>query len=164
MFLVNSRRPQSLHVFLSRFTFKLRQSWFATLYFSSYPGIKIPRDLHSFNGVIWTVIDHLWCLSMLQRVFRHGPRSMQVSTKQSDPHVSILSLILWSLLLSLVALLCDNQGVPSGPAGFLSFSINLWSHLGGQKDFSVFCSWERCSGVASILCNPYAPTSTSTVL
>lgn len=117
--------------------------------------------------VLWCHLEfhyHLWCLSMLQRVFRHGLCSIQLSTKQSDPHVSILSLILWSLLLSLVAHLCDNQGVPFGPAGFLSFSVNLWSHLGEQKDFSVFCSWERCSGVASILCNPYAPTSTSTVL
>lgn len=163
MFLVNSRRPQSLQVFLSHFTFKLRQSWFAFHCFSSYPGIKIPRELHSFmvsSGISLTIHGVCLCCSgssgMAFAPYR-CPLSSQIPMFPSSPwFYGLCCFLLWHFFVT-------TRESPLGQLAFSLFQLIYEAILGDRKT-SLFCSWERCSGVASIFCNPYDPTSTSTVL
>lgn len=97
---------------------------FFTFHLTS-PGIKISRELHSCMALSESSWAIQRCLSVPGQVLGHDHRPLLVFIKQPDSRVSILSPTLWSLLLSLVVLLCDNQGVMFGPAGFLSFSVNL---------------------------------------
>lgn len=141
------------------------QPSFAILCFPPhFPAIRIPRDSHSFNCIAWKSVGYYWCLSLLEQVDRHSHCSRLVCTERLDPHLSRLSPMLCSLLLSPVAFLCDKQGITFGPAGCLSFSVNLCTHLGDRKTLLLWVVERDAAGISKSPATQTLPTAISVSL
>lgn len=167
MFLVHSRWPQSLHVFLSHFILKLNWSWFCqsllfTLLFlaSTFRGNDIAGWHHleinrPFSGVClcWSrspgmIIVPRWCSPSSQiPVFLYCPR-----------FYGLYCFLLWYFSVT-------TRESHLGQLAFSLFQLIYEPILWDWKDFSAFFqSWERCSGAAQILCNLDTSTAASIIL